>query len=102
MLRRATAAPACRVCLARCGSAPGHPQDGWAYHEGGLRACVDFAAQSGRKIAGLVITNPDNPTGHTISPERQAALAKAALHSGVAFVLFDWMYHYVTDEQPMD
>ena len=82
--------------------APGLPEDGWAYHEDGLQACVDFAAQSGRKIAGLVITNPDNPTGHTISPEQQAALAKAALKSGVAFVLFDWMYHYVTDEQPMD
>jgi aspartate aminotransferase len=82
--------------------APGRPEEGWAYHEDGLQACVDFAAQSGRKIAGLVITNPDNPTGGTISPERQAALAKSALKSGVAFVLFDWMYHYVTDEQPMD
>jgi len=82
--------------------APGHPEDGWAYHEDAMQSCVDFAAQSGRKIAGLVITNPDNPTGHTISPERQAVLAKAAFKSGVAFVLFDWMYHYVTDEQPMD
>src|SRR5262249_9317393 len=34
--------------------------------------------------------------------ERQVALAKAALKMGVAYVLFDWMYHYVTDEQPMD
>jgi aspartate/methionine/tyrosine aminotransferase len=82
--------------------APGRPEEGWAYHEAGLQACVDFAAQSDRKIAGLVITNPDNPTGGTITPERQAALARAALKSGVAFVLFDWMYHYVTDEQPMD
>jgi len=24
------------------------------------------------------------------------------LEAGVAFVLFDWMYHYVTDESPMD
>jgi aspartate/methionine/tyrosine aminotransferase len=30
------------------------------------------------------------------------ALARAALEAGVAFVLFDWMYHYVTDEQPND
>jgi len=29
-------------------------------------------------------------------------LAKSALEAGVAFVLFDWMYHYVTDESPMD
>jgi aspartate/methionine/tyrosine aminotransferase len=38
----------------------------------------------------------------TITTERQVALAKAALQAGVAFVLFDWMYHYVTDEQPMN
>jgi aspartate aminotransferase len=82
--------------------APGRPEDGWAYSEQAIEACVEFAAQSGRKIAGLVITNPDNPTGHTISPERQAALGKAALKAGVAFVLYDWMYHYVTDESPMD
>ncbi|MBU2610927.1 MAG: pyridoxal phosphate-dependent aminotransferase [Chloroflexi bacterium] len=82
--------------------APGRPEEGWAYSEEGISECVTFAARSGRKIAGLVITCPDNPTGLTISPERQAALAKFALANGVAFVLFDWMYHYVTDEQPMD
>ena len=82
--------------------APGFPEQGWAYSEESLRACVEYAARSGRKIAGLIITCPDNPTGLTISPERQVVLAKAALEAGVAFVLFDWMYHYVTDEQPMD
>jgi aspartate/methionine/tyrosine aminotransferase len=82
--------------------APGRPEEGWAYTEDGLQACVEYAAPSGRKIAGLVITNPDNPTGATITPERQVALARAALKLGVAYVLFDWMYHYVTDEQPMD
>jgi aspartate aminotransferase len=56
----------------------------------------------GDPAAGLVITNPDNPTGLTTSVERQVSMAKAALEAGVAFVLFDWMYHYVTDEQPMD
>ena len=82
--------------------APGRQEEGWAYSEDGIRACVEYATHSGRKIAGLVITCPDNPTGLTISPEKQVRLAKAALESGVAFVLFDWMYHYVTDEQPMD
>jgi aminotransferase len=82
--------------------APGNPAEGWAYTEDGIRECIAFAQKSGRKIAGLVITCPDNPTGLTISPERQVELAKFALQSGVAFVLFDWMYHYVTDERPMD
>ncbi len=82
--------------------APGRQEEGWAYTEDGIRACVEFAANSGRKIAGMVITCPDNPTGLTITSERQVALAKAALAAGVAFVLLDWMYHYVTDEEPMD
>ncbi len=82
--------------------APGDPAAGWAYTEEGLRATVEFTKSSGRKVAGLVITNPDNPTGLTTSVERQVAMAKAALEAGVAFVLFDWMYHYVTDEAPMD
>jgi aspartate/methionine/tyrosine aminotransferase len=82
--------------------APGQPADGWAYTEAALEACVEFAARSGRKIAGVVITNPDNPTGATMAVERQVSLARAALRAGAAYVLFDWMYHYVTDEQPMD
>jgi aspartate/methionine/tyrosine aminotransferase len=82
--------------------APGDPAQGWAYSVEGIKASAEFGAKSGRKIAGLVITNPDNPTGLTISVEKQVMLAKAALEAGAAYVLFDWMYHYVTDEQPMD
>jgi len=82
--------------------APGDPAQGWAYSEDAIRESVKFAASTGRKLAGLIITNPDNPTGMTIAVEKQVSLAKAALEAGVAFVLFDWMYHYVTDESPMD
>jgi len=53
-------------------------------------------------VAGLVITSPDNPTGHTLTLERQITLARAALEAGVAFVLFDWMYHTVGDDAPYD
>ncbi|MCI0518922.1 MAG: pyridoxal phosphate-dependent aminotransferase [Chloroflexi bacterium] len=81
--------------------APGKAEEGWAYSEEGLHASVDFARRSGRNVAGVVITCPDNPTGLTISAERQAALGRAALEAGAAFVLYDWMYHYVTDEEPM-
>ena len=82
--------------------APGREEEGWTYSEDGIKASVDFAAKSGRKIAGMLITNPDNPTGQTISVEKQVALGKAALEAGVAFVLYDWIYHQVTDEEPMD
>ncbi|MGB9672671.1 MAG: pyridoxal phosphate-dependent aminotransferase [Anaerolineales bacterium] len=82
--------------------APGKAEQGWAYSEESIAECVRFAESKNRKIAGLIITNPDNPTGLTLSVERQVSLAKKALESGVAFVLFDWMYHYVTDEKPMN
>ena len=82
--------------------APGDPAQGWAYSEEAIRESVKFAESKGRKIAGIIITNTDNPTGLTIAVEKQVSLAKAALEAGVAFVLFDWMYHYVTDESPMD
>lgn len=82
--------------------APGRPEDGWAYTEDGIRACVAEAARHGREVAGLVITSPDNPTGQTLTLQRQIELAKAALEAGVAFVLFDWMYHVVSDHDPYD
>ncbi|GAB4508782.1 MAG: hypothetical protein OHK0046_02270 [Anaerolineae bacterium] len=77
--------------------APGHPEDGWKYTPEAIKACADFAAEHGRKIAGLVITSPDNPTGLTLTVEEQIELARTALEVGAAFVLFDWIYHYVTD-----
>ena len=81
---------------------PGEPSEGWAYSEDGIKASVEFAEKSGRKITCLVITNPDNPTGLTTPVDKMVALARYAMEAGVAFVLFDWMYHYVTDEQPND
>ncbi len=82
--------------------APGRAEEGWAYTEEGIRACVAEAAKTGRKVAGLVITSPDNPTGQTLTLQRQIELARAALEAGVAFVLFDWMYHAVGDDEPYD
>jgi aspartate/methionine/tyrosine aminotransferase len=82
--------------------APGDPEQGWAYTDESIAACADYAARLGRRIAGVVITCPDNPTGNTLTAERQAALGRAALRHGAAFVLYDWMYHFVTDGSPMD
>lgn len=82
--------------------APGDESNGWGYTPDAIRETISFAQKSGRQVAGFVLTNPDNPTGRTVSPEEQASLAKVALTAGAAFVLFDWMYHRVTDESPMD
>lgn len=82
--------------------APGNPDEGWRYTPDGIRECVSYAAREGRKIAGIVITSPDNPTGRTLSIEEQVELGKAALEAGISFVLYDWIYHWVTDGGPSD
>jgi aspartate/methionine/tyrosine aminotransferase len=82
--------------------APGQPEEGWRYTPDAIQECADYAGQVGRKVAGIVITSPDNPTGRTIPLEEQIDLARAALDSGYPFVLFDWIYHWVTDNGPSD
>ena len=82
--------------------APGTSENGWAYSCETIKESVAFANRYNRKIACMVITNPDNPTGRTLSADEQVELARCALESGIAFVFFDWIYHYVTDEAPND
>jgi aspartate/methionine/tyrosine aminotransferase len=82
--------------------APGREEDGWRFSVDGIKESVAFARRDGREIAGLVITSPDNPTGRTTPLEEQIELAHTALDAGVAYVLFDWIYHWVTDGGPSD
>lgn len=82
--------------------AVGDAANGWVYTEDGLVETVTFAKNSGREVAGLVITSPDNPTGRVIPLEDQITLTHKALELGVKYVLFDWIYHYVTDGEPND
>jgi aspartate/methionine/tyrosine aminotransferase len=83
--------------------APGDPDRGWALSGEGIEACVEYASGlGGRRIAMLILTSPDNPTGRTTTVAQQAELARCAFRAGVPFVLFDWIYHRVTDETPHD
>jgi aspartate aminotransferase len=83
--------------------APGHEDTAWQYTEDTLAASVEFCKRNGgRQIAGVVITSPDNPTGNCLPMDRQIQLARKALELGVPFVLFDWMYHWITSGSPAD
>ncbi len=83
--------------------APGDEDDAWALTADAIDACVQAAASyDGRKVSMLVITSPDNPTGRSLTPQRQIELARAAFAAGIPYVLFDWIYHRVTDEEPHD
>lgn len=84
--------------------APGVEADGWEYTEEGIAASAEYCAKygEGRRIAGMVITCPDNPTGRTLSMARQIALAQKAFAVGIPFVLFDWIYHQISEGEPAD
>ncbi len=83
--------------------APGHEETAWQYTEESLAACVEFCERHGaRRIAGVIITSPDNPTGNCLPLQRQIELAHRALELGIPFVLFDWMYHWITSGAPSD
>ncbi len=83
--------------------APGSESAAWELTPEGIEACVEAAARmEGRKVAAVVITSPDNPTGRTLTPGRQLELARAAFRAGIPFVVFDWIYHRVTDGEPHD
>ncbi|MFP4321976.1 MAG: aminotransferase class I/II-fold pyridoxal phosphate-dependent enzyme [Anaerolineales bacterium] len=80
--------------------APGDESNDWSYTPETIKEAVNFAAQSGRQVAGMLITSPDNPTGRTLQLDDQILLAKTALELGVKFVLFDWIYHWITNGKP--
>jgi len=83
--------------------APGREEDAWRLTPGAIRTCAEYVRRfDGREIAMLVVTSPDNPTGRILDLESQAKLARSAFAAGIPFVLFDWIYHHVTDGEPYD
>ncbi|NPA05853.1 MAG: pyridoxal phosphate-dependent aminotransferase [Chloroflexi bacterium] len=82
--------------------APGQAEHAWAYTQDALAETFAFVEKHGRKVAMLIITSPDNPTGRVMPLEEQIALGRWALEHGAAFVLYDWIYHHVTDQGPSD
>ena len=82
--------------------AAGDPAQAWAYTPEGLAETFAFVEAHGRKVAMLVITSPDNPTGRVMPLAEQIRLGRWALEHGAAFVLYDWIYHHVTDHGPSD
>ncbi len=83
--------------------APGDEDEAWALTPEGIAECCQKARSLGqRKVGAVVITSPDNPTGRSLSLKRQIELARAAFALGIPFVVFDWIYHRVSDTECHD
>ena len=62
-----------------------------------LRASIEFASERDYRVAALVITTPDNPTGTFYTQEEVIELIEKATDSGVRYIFVDLMYQMVLD-----
>lgn len=83
--------------------ASGEESQAWALTPQGLAACCDKAEGiGGRRVGAVVITSPDNPTGRSLSLDRQVELVRVAIGLGIPFIILDWIYHRVSDSGAHD
>lgn len=61
-------------------------EDGWAVHAGLVEEAADRVAAAGRRVAAVVVVNPNNPTGTSISRAELGALASLAARRDFAIV----------------
>jgi aspartate/methionine/tyrosine aminotransferase len=78
-------------------SAPGDPNNAFKITPEGIDISIEYAAKDDRKIIGLIITSPDNPTGNYMQPEEMIHLIEHAISKGIEFIFVDLMYQAVTD-----
>jgi len=61
-------------------------EDRWAVHASLVEEAADRVAAAGRRVAAVVVVNPNNPTGTSISRAELGALASLAARRGFAIV----------------
>lgn len=78
-------------------SAPGDPSSAFKITKEGVNQAIDFSLGDNRKIIGLIITTPDNPTGNYMPKDEMVELIEHAILHGIPNIFIDLMYHAVTD-----
>jgi aspartate/methionine/tyrosine aminotransferase len=77
-------------------------EDRWAVHASLVEDAADRVAESGRRVAAVVVVNPNNPTGTSISRTELAALASLAVRRGFAIVSDEVFLDYRFEDRPGD
>jgi len=77
--------------------APGDIENGFKITPEGIDESLKFSYADNRKIVGLIITTPDNPTGNYMEPSDMIILIDHAAKNGIEYILVDMMYQGVTD-----
>ena len=77
--------------------APGTPENGFKLTIDAIDVSLDFVQSENRKISGIVITSPDNPTGNYSTPEELITLIEYSVEKAIKHVFVDIIYQVVTD-----
>ncbi|MCX7994299.1 MAG: pyridoxal phosphate-dependent aminotransferase [candidate division WOR-3 bacterium] len=77
--------------------APGNPDNAFKITPEGIDISIEFVQKYKRKITGIIITSPDNPTGNYLSEEEMLSLIEHAVAKGIKHIFVDLIYQAVTD-----
>lgn len=77
-------------------------EDRWAVHASLVEEAADRVAAAGRRVAAVVVVNPNNPTGTSISRAELGALASLAARRGFAIVSDEVFLDYRFEDRPGD
>lgn len=77
-------------------------EDRWAVHASLVEEAADRVAAAGRRVAAVVVVNPNNPTGTSISRAELGALASLAARRGFAIVSDEVFLDYRFEDRAGD
>ncbi len=77
-------------------------EDRWAVHAGLVEEAADRVAAAGRRVAAVVVVNPNNPTGTSISRAELGALSSLAARRGFAIVSDEVFLDYRFEDRAGD
>jgi aspartate/methionine/tyrosine aminotransferase len=76
--------------------------DGFAFHAEAVEAEVKRVEVEGRRVAAVVVVNPNNPTGTSLSGEELSGLLALAKERGFAVVSDEVFVDYRYSDRPRD
>ncbi|MEO0123172.1 MAG: aminotransferase class I/II-fold pyridoxal phosphate-dependent enzyme [candidate division WOR-3 bacterium] len=79
--------------------APGNPDNAFKITPEGIDLSIEFVQEHSRKIIGLIITSPDNPTGNYLSEDEMVTLIEHASARKIKHIFVDLIYQAVTDPE---
>ncbi len=77
-------------------------EDRWTVHASLVEEAADRVTASGRRVAAVVVVNPNNPTGTSISRAELSALSSLAARRGFAIVSDEVFLDYRFEDRPGD